>query len=664
MNSDNPNLLAELEDRLRFETLIAELSSRFVNLLAAEVDGEIMEAQRRISEFLDLDVLAIWQWSVGPPGSFTLTHYYSAQDGPQPGTRLTEEDLPWFRQLMLEGRIVPISSLEEMPAEAAHDREICRQLGIKSNLCIPLTVGGEPVGILGLNTTRTERSWPEALVKRLQLIARIFANALARKHADQALREKDERITLAAEAAEFGVWEWRIARNEVWGSESWRQMFGFAACEAVSFEEIIQRIHPDDREAVEKEVRHAVANHEDYAGEFRVVVPNCSLRWIASRGRGLAGPDGTAARMLGAAIDITERKRAEESFRTSEARLAAGVELAGLGYYEVDHGERNCFIDEQFREICGAPADLQQSWKSLEFWMEHVHPDDLPAILEERQKLHDGRADGISAKYRYQHPAHGQRWIHHLARIAGQRGTGAGVRAYGVIRDITELKQAEEAALEFSGRLLHAQEAERARIAKELHDGLSQNLALLSVELDMFSQRLPEAAEQINTRLGEFSRQTKGLSAEVHRIAHGLHPAKLTQLGLAAALKGFCREIEAAHSICVDFQAHEVPRIMPEDVALCLYRVAQEAIQNVVKHSGARHAQIELAAVGNALALTISDNGKGFVMEAEQGNGSLGLVSMHERVRLVGGEITVKSQPGEGTCIEVNVPLTTKRTTT
>jgi len=539
-------LLVNRAKRLQGEaeaTLIADISSKFVNLPPGDVDREIMAAERRICEFLDLDISAIWQWSAGPPGCFTLTHYFSAQDGPQPSMRLSDTDFPWFRQLMLEGRIVPIASLDDMPPEATLDRENCRRLGVKSNLCIPLVVGGEPVGILGLNTTRTERDWPDPLVKRLQLIAQIFTNALARKQADQALR----------------------------GSE--------------------------------------------------------------------------------------------KALLASEARLAAGTELAGLGCYEFDFCERTCFVDDRFFAICGVPAGHHQGIQALEFWMEHLHSGDRPWILEERAKLHDGRIDRISIEYRYLHPTEGLKWIHHLAKVEVRDATGQAIRTYGVVRDITELKRAVEAALDFSGRLLHAQEAERARIAKELHDGLSQNLALLSVELDMFGQRLPEAAEKINARLGEFSQQTKGLSAEVHRIAHGLHPAKLTQLGLAVALKGFCREIEAAHSIGVSFQEHEVPRILPEDVALCLYRVAQEAIQNVVKHSGARHAQIELVAVHNALALTIEDDGNGFLMEAKQSTGSLGLVSMHERVRLVGGEIAVKSQPGEGTCVEVRVPLTKVATT-
>ena len=180
----------ELEERLRFETLIADLSSKFVNLPADQVDREIVDAQRRICEMLDLDLSALWQLSDEPSGFFTPTHLYIAQKGPQPAGQQHQEDYPWLRQQMLAGRIVAISSLEELPAEAARDRESLRQLDIKSNIAIPLAVGGgPPIGILGLNTTRAERHWPDALVKRLQLVAQIFTNALARKGADQALRE-------------------------------------------------------------------------------------------------------------------------------------------------------------------------------------------------------------------------------------------------------------------------------------------------------------------------------------------------------------------------------------------------------------------------------------------------------------------------------------------
>ena len=202
----------ELEERLRFDTLLAEISSRFVNVPATEVDREIEDAQRHICE--SLDILAVWQFSNEDPVALTATHYYSIQQGPQPPGLLKQGDFPWFIKQLQAGRIVAVSSLEEMPAEAAHDREVCRQLGVKSNLSIPLSAGGGPlIGVLGLNTTRAERDWPDALVNQLQLIGQIFTNALARKSFELALRESEERLSVATDSGDMGLWVLAVAHK-------------------------------------------------------------------------------------------------------------------------------------------------------------------------------------------------------------------------------------------------------------------------------------------------------------------------------------------------------------------------------------------------------------------------------------------------------------------
>ena len=313
---------AELEERLRFETLLADLSSHFINLPPGDVDREIIEAQRRMCDILSLDLAGLWQRSNEVGGSFVLTHLYRLEQGPQPPEPMTtREYFPWYEQQMLAGRTIAIRSMEELPAEAARDRETYGHFGIKSVVAVPLTVGGgPPIGILGFNTTRAERDWPAALVKRLQLVAQTFTNALARKRADEALRE-------------------------------------------------------------------------------------------------------------------------------SKALLEAGADLAGLGCYEVDFAERRCYIDDRFHEICGVPAGRHPSLLPVQLWTEHLHPEDSPRVLEARDKLHDGRIERISIEYRYLHPTQGQKWIHHVARVAARDATAHTVRSYGAIRDITPQKQAEEALL-------------------------------------------------------------------------------------------------------------------------------------------------------------------------------------------------------------------------
>ena len=190
----------------------------------------------------------------------------------------------------------------------------------------------------------------------------------------------------------------------------------------------------------------------------------------------------------------------------------------------------------------------------------------------------------------------------------------------------------------------------------ELHDDLSQSLALLAVELDMLGQN-PPASDVVSERMHQLSAQVRNLSSGVHRLSHELHPAKLEQLGLMAAVRGFAKELGAAHQIAVECEFQDVPRGVPDEIALCLYRIVQEALQNVVKHSGATGAQVVLRGNENEIFLQVADHGSGFDSGVTTGNSSLGLVGMRERVRLVHGKISVISSEGEGTQIEVRVPL-------
>ena len=498
---DNAGLHAELRARLRFETLIAELSSRFVNLLADEVDSEIMEAERRLCEFLDLDILAVWQRSDEAPGSFTLTHWYSAQEGPQPSMQLDDDDIPWFRQQMLAGCIVAISSLEEMPAEAAHDREVCRQLGIKSNLSIPLAVGGErPVGALGLNTTRAERDWPEAMVKRLQLVAQIFTNALARKRADEALRESQERLSLTVDSAEAGLWVLDFRTLVFWATTEARMLFGYSPEEVISMDRLKESVHPEDWDSVQGSLERSVKAGEPIDVEYRIRLGDGLVRWIVSRGRPQFASTGEPERLLGLSMDITKRKRAEETSRMSEALLTAGADLAGLGCYEVDFAEPSCFIDERFHEICGVAPGRQSGLQPVQEWVEHLHADDRPRVLDARRELHEGKVEQISIECRYLHPITGQRWIHHVARVAARNTDGHTLRSYGVVRDITDHKEAENETRQLRDSLAHLARvntlgALSGSLAHELNQPLGIILSNAQAAQELLAQDPPDLTE-------------------------------------------------------------------------------------------------------------------------------------------------------------------------
>jgi signal transduction histidine kinase len=219
------------------------------------------------------------------------------------------------------------------------------------------------------------------------------------------------------------------------------------------------------------------------------------------------------------------------------------------------------------------------------------------------------------------------------------------------------LRESQRELQALTGRLLQAQEMERRRIARELHDDLNQSLALLAVELDLLGQKLPQSASLVAGRIHELCARVKQLSSAVHELSHNLHPSKLEQLGLAAAIRGLCKELSQGHGLRIDCDCQEMPLSMPHDTIVCLYRIVQEALHNVIKHSGAPRARVELARTADGVALRISDDGAGFDPASADGDGALGLVSMRERLRLVGGAMAIDSRPSAGTRIDVYVPL-------
>jgi signal transduction histidine kinase/ligand-binding sensor domain-containing protein len=243
--------------------------------------------------------------------------------------------------------------------------------------------------------------------------------------------------------------------------------------------------------------------------------------------------------------------------------------------------------------------------------------------------------------------------------LVGLGGAGAWWQSRSQVRRALERERTANEMRELAGRLINAQEDERRRIARELHDDFSQRLALLSVEMELAGADSTGAPAESAPRLGEMATRVKDLSSEVHRMAYELHPAKLDQLGLVAAARGFCRELAKQSGVRIEFEPGHFPRDFPADVALCLYRIIQESLQNVVRHSGAPEARVELQAEPGQLRLVVSDSGQGFDTTRAGREGGLGLSSMQERIRLVRGAFSVDSRPGQGTRIEVRVPLTT-----
>ena len=303
-----------LKTQLQFETLLSEISTGFINLPAEKIDSAIKEAQARVCEGLDLDLSALWQVSHENPDLIYLTHLYRRFEGPPLPDQMDGKDyFPWSLEQLAAGKVIAVS-METAPPEAARDKEVWRHYGIKSNLAFPLSIGGNVlIGALSFNSMREERAWPEPLVKRLQLLAQVFANTIARKRADHALRESETRLMLATTAAGAGLWIMNLETKEVWVSEKTREMFRFLASEPLTDDSFFERIHPDDHEAVKGAVRETLETGKELKCDYRIVLPGGSIRWMASHGQRY--PKTNPTRLMGTSMDITGRKEMEESVR-------------------------------------------------------------------------------------------------------------------------------------------------------------------------------------------------------------------------------------------------------------------------------------------------------------------------------------------------------------
>jgi PAS domain S-box-containing protein len=225
---------------------------------------------------------------------------------------------------------------------------------------------------------------------------------------------------------------------------------------------------------------------------------------------------------------------------------------------------------------------------------------------------------------------------------------------FAFVEDITERKQSDEALARMSRKLIMAQDEERRRIARDLHDDIGQRISLMAAELE----QLQEDPSQASQRAQELRRQARELSNDVQALSHELHSAKLEYLGVGTAMRSWCKEFSERQKMEVEFKSHDVPSALPREISMCLFRVLQEGLHNAAKHSGVKRTEVQLWGETGEVQLVVRDSGTGFDLEAALQGTGLGLTSMQERVRLVGGTIAISSQPkGGGNTIHVRIPL-------
>jgi len=223
--------------------------------------------------------------------------------------------------------------------------------------------------------------------------------------------------------------------------------------------------------------------------------------------------------------------------------------------------------------------------------------------------------------------------------------------------DVTERKLAEEALASIGGKLIAAQEAERTRIARELHDDINQQMAFLAISLDQMRNSPPGSVPEIRSRTEALFRKTEEISRSLQALSHKLHSSKLEYFGLVNAMQGFCREFSDQHHVEVQFSEEYVPQHVPKEISLCLFRVMQAGLTNALKHSGVDRFEVRVHGTTYGIHLTIHDDGVGFDPDKALKSDGIGIISMRERVRFVNGTLAIESKANGGTTIGVDVPL-------
>jgi PAS domain S-box-containing protein len=283
-----------------------------------------------------------------------------------------------------------------------------------------------------------------------------------------------------------------------------------------------------------------------------------------------------------------------------------------------------------------------------------VHPDDRERLETALAKLSPDEPN-LLISYRMVRPDDTVFWVERSSRAHFDERGGI-LRIVGMVADITQRKVAEEALANVGRRLIEAQEQERARIARELHDDFGQRLALMTCELEVL-QKGTSNVSQVRNRIGKLWRQASEITTDIQSLSHELHSSKLEYLGVAAAIRSFCKEFGEQQNVEIDFQTHDLPNPVPLDTSLCLFRILQEALRNSTKHSGGRHFELRLWGTTEEIHLTVRDSGSGFNLKTARESRGLGLISMEERLKLVNGSLSIESEAERGTTIHARVPL-------
>jgi formate hydrogenlyase transcriptional activator len=457
---------ARSHDVVAFETLLWELSVRFIDLPGDQVDDAIRDAQRRVCETLGLDRSSLWQVIPGDETDLFLTHVYHRQpldvpvdertgiavDGRQrvfpllhtetyPAETGAKATYPWFTKCLLAGRTVAVRSPDDLPPEAEVDARTLRRISTASTVLVPMKTEAGVLGCVSFASTRDRREWTDAVVRRFELVAQVFARALNAKRSARVEREHEARLATAAASANAGLWEYEIGTGRVRANEVVRRLLGLPDGEDLTTDKILALVHPEDRAQYRERLAWFLHHDESYSQEYRLLLPDGTIRWINSMGRPFKTQPGQPAdRVFGASIDVTDRKRKETALRDSEEINRATFEQAAVGIAHVRVDGSWLRVNDKLCDILGyTRAELVGGMT----FQDLTYHDDLASDLEFVREMLAGRRMTYSMEKRYVRRNRSVIWVNLTVSLV-RDDAGQPRHFISIVEEITDRKRTEE----------------------------------------------------------------------------------------------------------------------------------------------------------------------------------------------------------------------------
>ena len=531
------------------------------------------------------------------------------------------------------------------------EKTILSAQDIISIMVAPIFVGCKWWGFIGFDDCRAAREWSPVEIEALKTAANVLGAAIQRTQADEALLESEKKYRLVVDNANEGI---VITQDGMlkFANPSIADFTGYSE-NSLKSRSFLEYIHPDDREMVIEHHRKRLSGEEiPRPYSFRMVNKDGQTRWIQNNGV-IVEWEGRPA-TLNFLLDNTARKKAVDALLESEEKYRQLFESESDAVMIFD-AETHQFEDAN-------PATLELFGYLKEDFLK-LSVEDISAeknktkIAVDKVALADG--SGTKVPLRYFRRKDGTVFPGEIS--AGRFIAGDRLKIIGAVRDITDRLKAEEKIRTLNQQLIKAQENERNRIAGYLHDHVAQDLSSLKIGLETLFDDQQQVPAGIESKIFNLSKILQDSISAVRDLSYDLHPPGMDQLGLVRTVYQYSEDFSERNNITVDFYTAGMKDLKLDfDTQINLYRLIQEGLNNIKKHAGASHAVIRLVASSPSIILRIEDDGQGFDVENRLARSfkekRMGLSSMEERVSLLGGTMSIKSQPSKGTKILIEVP--------